>query len=175
MVYAHLQTNNITTNALIHYRNTNSVHIKTKSSVNHCTVAHNPRPTICHCMHWHTVNHYIQTQYIVTPKTVPLKTNMICNKHLKLMRHAKHVEAKEYFESFSLLKFRLTLIVFHGFFLNYNYDFDSVLPAAGNICLFIISCIMAASLMKNASLKCRQTDVQAILSSLKNKTKLAFS
>lgn len=45
-VSAHLQTNNIITNSLIHYRNTNSVHIKRNSSVNHCTVTHIPRPTI---------------------------------------------------------------------------------------------------------------------------------
>lgn len=61
---------------LIHYRNTNSVHIKTNSSVNHCTVTHIPGPIICHCMHWHTVNLYIRTKHIVTPKPVPLKTNV---------------------------------------------------------------------------------------------------
>lgn len=71
MVSARLQTNNIVTNSSIRYRNTNSVHIKkqTNSSVKHCTITHVPRPTICHCMHRHTVNNYIQTRYVVIPKS----------------------------------------------------------------------------------------------------------
>lgn len=92
--------NNIITIALIHYRNINFSPYKTNSSVNHCTIAHIPRPIICHCMHWHTVNHYIQTQYIIAHTPVPLKTNVIRIEHLKLMKHAKHVKAKGSFPFF---------------------------------------------------------------------------
>lgn len=111
-------------------------------------------------MHWHS---NLLHPHVVHDYSHTCRSEGSIIKHLKLIKHAKHVTAKESFQGFFFCWARLWLCFM---FLNYKYEYYVIVPAAGNICLFILSCIMAPWWVMWVGLKCDYTDVQVIKSNV---------